>query len=142
MIYAAFILLIVAVVICHRRDWKENKEIGRVNHSKALKWKILFSIPAGILFTINLTGWPVGVTLDTVLACGKSALLTGAWFLFLFNELWGYRAYHTFFARSTAVGKNISRWDRLVLPLPKLLYAFIILALVTGATILYLWQIF
>lgn len=139
MIYAAFILLIVAVVICHSIDWRINKYKGRVNHSRGLKWKMVFSIPAGILFTIYLTGWPVGVTLDTVLACGKSALLTGTWFLFLFNELWGYRAYHTFFARSTAVGKNISRWDRFVLPWPKWLYILFMVALVGAATILYFY---
>lgn len=137
MIYAVFILLIAAVVICHTRDWKENKATGRVNHSKALKWKILTSIPAGISLTINLTGWPPQLNWITLLASGKSILLTGTWFLFLFNGYWGWRAEKDWFYRSTAVGKNISRWDRFVLPWPKWLYILFVLALVTGATLIY-----
>lgn len=137
MIYAAFILLISAVVICHLRDWKENKATGRVNHSRAWKWKVLFSIPAGILFLINLTGWPVLFNSATILASGKASLLTATWFLFLFNELWGIRAYHTLFARSTAVGANISKFDRFVLHWPKAVYILFIVALLTGSTIFY-----
>lgn len=137
MIYAAFILLIAAVIACHIHDWKENKAKGRVNHSKALKWKILSCIPAGILFTTNLTGWPCSMEWMTLWESVKSILLTATWFLFLFNEIWGYRAYHKLFARSTAVGKNISRWDRFVLPWPKLLYVSFVLVLVTGATLIY-----
>lgn len=137
MVVIAFILLIAAVLICHNRDWKENKKSGRVNHSKALKWKIILSIPAGILFMINLTGWPPMWNWFTTVACVKSAIFGGTWFLFLFNELWGYRAEKTLFYRSTAAGKNISRWDKFVLPWPKWLYILFMVAIVAGATLIY-----
>lgn len=137
MIYIAIILLTAAVIICHLRDWKENKLTGRVNHSKAWKWKAMLSIPAAILFTINLTGWQSLMEWTTLWESVKSILLTATWFMFLFNELWGIRAYHTFFARSTAVGANISKFDRFVLHWPKLLYALFIISLVVGATIFY-----
>lgn len=137
MIITSIISLILAVVLCHERDWKESRATGRVNHSKALKWKILTCIPAGFFFAITLTGWPVGVSWLTVLACGKAALLTGAWFLFLFNGYWGYRVSKSWFYRSKAVGKNISRWDKLVLPWPKWLYILFMVVLIGAATILY-----
>lgn len=137
MIITAMISLILAVVCCHERDWKESRATGRVNHSKALKWKILACIPAGFFFTITLTGWPINFNWSTVLASGKSILLTGTWFLFLFNGYWGQRAQRSWFYRSTAVGKNISRWDKFVLPWPKWLYILFMLALVSGATIIY-----
>lgn len=137
MIYAGIILLIAAVIICHLRDWKENKETGRVNHSKAWKWKAMLSIPAGIFFLINLTGWPVMWNWFAGVAFCKSAIFTAIWFLFLFNSLWGYRAAKDIFYRSTAVDKEISRWDKMVLHWPKAVYILFIVALVTGATIFY-----
>lgn len=137
MIYAAIILLIAAVIYCHKRDWKENKLTGRVNHSKALKWKIITSLPAGILLLIYLTGVPLLLEWITLWASVKSILLTGTWFLFLFNSLWGYRAAKDIFYRSTATGKEISRWDRFVLHWPRKLYILFIGCLVTGATLIY-----
>ena len=137
MIYSAIILLIAAAIYCHKRDWKENLRTGRVNHSRALKWKILTCILPVILFTIHKTGWPLLINWSTVLAGGKSILLTGAWFLFLFNGLWGWRAQHDPFYRSTAIGKNLSRLDRLVLHWPKGLYIFFIVVLLIGATLIY-----
>lgn len=137
MIYAAIILLIAAVLYCHKRDWKENRETGRVNHSKALKVKIISAIPAVITFVIYLTGWPLFLEWITLWASVKSILLTGTWFLFLFNSLWGYRAKKDIFYRSTATGKNISRWDRLVLHWPRKLYIAFIVVLVLGATLIY-----
>jgi hypothetical protein len=136
-IYAAFILLILAVITCHTRDWNENRKTGRVNHSKALKVKILLSIPAGVFFTINLSGWPVMWNWFIILASAKSAIFAGAWFMFLFNGLWGVRADKDWFYRSTAVGSNISKFDRFVLHWPKWLYILFIVALVTGATLFY-----
>lgn len=141
MIYAAIISLILAVVYCHERDWKESRATGRVNHSKALVWKILACIPAGFFFTITLTGWPFWFSWFTVLASGKSILLTGTWFLFLFNGYWGWRVEKSWFYRSKAVGANISKWDKMVLHWPKGLYILFVLALITGATLIYfLWN--
>jgi len=141
MIITAYILLIAAVIICHLRDWKENKKTGRVNHSKALKWKVVLSIPAGIFFTIYLTGWPPLFSWNTVLASGKSIVNGGAWFLSLFNGIWGWRADKDIFYRSTAVGANISKFDRMVLHWPKGLYILFIVVLVAGATLIYfLWN--
>lgn len=139
MIYAAVILLIAAAIYCHKRDWKENLRTGRINHSKALKPKILSCIPAIILFTIHKTGWHLVMSWSTVLAGGKSILLTATWFLFLFNSLWGWRADRDVFYRSTAVGKNLPRFDKMVLHWPKGLYIFFIVVLVTGATLIYFY---
>lgn len=139
MIYAAIISLIAAVVYCHKRDWKENRVTGRINHSKALKPKILACIPAVLLFTLHKTGWPLLMDQATLWGSSKSVLLTAAWFLFLFNSFWGWRVQRDPFYRSTAVGKNLSRFDQLVLHWPKGLYIFFILALISVATIFYLF---
>lgn len=139
MIYAAFILLIAAVLYCHSRDWKENKATGRVQHSKAWRWKVLLSIPAGICFVIYLIGWPVMWNRFAGVAFGKSAIFTAIWFLFLFNAVWGWRANKDIFYRSTAVGANISKWDKMVLHWPKWLYILFMVVLIGAATILYFY---
>lgn len=71
------------------------------------------------------------------MACMKSVFLTGAWFMFLFNAAWGWKIERDPFYRSTAVGKNLSWSDKIFLHWPKGLYILFIVALLTGATILY-----
>lgn len=72
-------------------------------------------------------------------ASGKSILLTGTWFLFLFNGLWGWRAKKDIFYRSTATGKDISRWDRMVLHWPKGLYISFVILLLIISTFIYVY---
>lgn len=73
----------------------------------------------------------------TILASGKSAIFTGSWFMFLFNAAWGLKVDKDPFYRSTAIGKNLPRFDRMVLHWPKWVYILFVLAVVTGATIFY-----
>lgn len=136
MIYAAIILLIGAVITCHFHDWKDARN-GHTNHSRNLKWKILSCTPAGIFFLINLTGWQSLMEWMTLWESVKSILLTATWFMFLFNELWGIKVSGDPFYRSTAVGKNLSWFDRQVLHWPKGLYILFMGCLVTGATLIY-----
>src|SRR5690348_6491584 len=135
MIYAAFISLFAAVIINLFNNLK-NARNGHINHTKAWKIKALSCIPSVILFTINLTSAPQFDWL-TVLASGKSILITGGWFFFLFNAAWGWKVARDPFYRSTAVGKNLSWSDRVFLHWPKGVYVLFMIAMVTGATIIY-----
>lgn len=136
MIYAAFILLIAAVLFCRRRDYKDGFADGHINHTKAWKVKALTCIPSVTLFTIYLTSAPFS-GLDIFLASGKSILLTGAWFMFLFNAAWGWMVARDPFYRSTAVGKSLPWSDKIFLRWPRWLYILFMVLLVSGATILY-----
>lgn len=136
MIYAAFILLIAAVVINYYNNRRDALN-GHINHTKAWKIKALTCILPVILFTLALTGWPVRWDWWVALAWAKSVILTGAWFLVLFNMLWGWKVARDPFYRSTAVGKNLPWSDEIFLHWPKWLYILFMISLVTGATILY-----
>lgn len=135
MIIAAIISLIAAVIINYFNNLKDARN-GHINHTKAWKIKALTCILPVALFTISLTGLRFAGWF-TVLASGKSILFCGAWFMFLFNGLWGWKVAKSWWYRSTAVGKNLSWFDRKVLHWPKGLYILFILALVTGATLIY-----
>lgn len=138
MIIAAFISLIAAVIINYFNNLKDARN-GHINHTKAWKIKALTCILPVALFTISLTGLRFAGWF-TVLASGKSIFLTGAWFMFLFNGLWGWKVAKDPFYRSTAVGKNLPWSDRIFLHWPKIVYALFMVALVTVATLTYfLW---
>lgn len=141
MIYAAFILLIAAVVINYYNNRRDALN-GHINHTRAWKIKALTCIPSVALFTLSLTGWPVKFDWFLAMACTKSVFLTGAWFMFLFNGLWGLKVAKYWFYRSTAVGKDLPWSDKIFLHWPKWLYILFMVLLVSGATIFYLWQIF
>jgi hypothetical protein len=135
MIITAFILLILAVIINYFNNLKDARN-GHINHTRSWKIKALTCIPSVVLFTLSLTSAP-GFGWLTLLASGKSILLTGAWFMLLFNCLWGWKVYKDPFHRSTAVGKSLSWSDRKMLHWPKWLYVLFMVALVTGATLTY-----
>lgn len=136
MTYAAFILLIAAVVINYFNNLKDARN-GHINHTRAWKIKALTCIPVVALLTINWTGWPVTEWPVALTGFGKATFFTGAWFMFLFNGLWGWKVAKSWWYRSTAVGKNLSWFDRQVLHWPKGLYILFIGCLVTGATLIY-----
>lgn len=136
MIAAAIILLLAAVVINYFNNLKDARN-GHINHTRAWKIKALSCIFPVVLFTLSLTRAPQ-FNWSTLLASGKSILLTGAWFMFLFNGLWGWKVAKDPFYRSTAVGKNIAWSDKIFLHWPKGLYILFMVALVTGATLIYL----
>jgi len=135
MIIIGFILLIVAVAINYYNNRRDALN-GHINHTKAWKIKALTCVPSVVLFTISLTSAPFSV-LDISLASGKSILLTGAWFMFLFNGMWGWKVAKDIFYRSTAVGKNLPWSDKVFLHWPKWLYILFMVALVTVATLFY-----
>lgn len=135
MIIVAFILLIAAVILNYFNNLKDARN-GHINHTRAWKIKAVTCIPSVILFTLSLTSAPF-LSWSTFLASGKSILLSGAWFMVLFNAAWGVKVARDPFYRSTAIGKNLSWSDRLFLHWPKGLYIFFIVALLTGATLIY-----
>lgn len=138
MIYIAFILLIAAVAINYFNNLKDARN-GHINHTRAWKIKALTCLLPVILFILALTGWPVKWDWSLAMACTRSVILTGAWFLFLFNAAWGIKVSGDPFYRSTAVGKNLPWSDRIFLHWPKWLYILFIVALVTEATIFYFY---
>lgn len=135
MIITAIISLILAVVINYYNNRRDALN-GHINHTKAWKIKALTCFPSVVLFTIYIASAPLAVW-NTVLASGKSILLTGAWFMFLFNGLWGWKVAKDWFYRSTAIGKNLPWSDKIFLHWPKWLYILFTLSLVTGATLIY-----
>lgn len=137
MIYAAIILLIAAVIINYYNNRRDALN-GHINHTKAWKIKALTCIPSVVLFTLSLTGWPVEWRV-ALTGLGRATFFTGAWFMFLFNLLWGISVYKDPFHRSTAVGKNLSWFDRKILHWPKGLYILFMVALIGAATILYFY---
>jgi len=106
---------------------------GHINHSRTLKHKVYACIIPGCLFFL-FHNWPIKNWLQLL----TSIFLTGSWFMFLFNGYWGWKVAKDPFYRSTAVGKNLSRFDRFFMHWPKLLYALFMLALVAGSTWLYI----
>jgi len=136
MIYAAIILLIAAVIINYFNNRKDALN-GHINHTRAWKIKALTCTLPVILFTLSLTGWPVKWNWFLAMACTKSVFLTGAWFMFLFNGLWGWKVARSWFYRSSAVGKNLPWSDKLFLHWPKGLYILFIVVLIGAATTFY-----
>lgn len=136
MILTAIISLILAVLINYFNNLKDARN-GHINHTRAWKIKAVTCIPAVILFTIHKTGLQLSMEWVTLWASGKSILLTGAWFMFLFNATWGIKVANDPFYRSTAVGKDLPWSDEIFLHWPKWLYILFMLCLVTGATIIY-----
>jgi hypothetical protein len=136
MIYAAIISLIAAIIINYFNNLKDARN-GHINHTRAWKIKALSCISSVILFTLYKTGYHLLMEWTTLWASGKSILLTGAWFMFLFNMAWGLKVANDPFYRSTAVGKNLPWSDKLFLHWPKWLYILFMLVLVSGATIIY-----
>jgi hypothetical protein len=100
---------------------------GHINHSRSLKFKILSAVLPGACFLISL--WPT----NSWWAAGLIAsLMTGLWFAFLFNGIWGLKIADDWFYRSTASGKNLSKFDKLVRSWPKWVYQ-VVTSTVTGA---------
>lgn len=140
MIVAAVICLIASVIINHFRDLKDAKN-GHINHSRAWKWKAIASIPAGVLFSLSITGVPVPIVWSSLLSIPVASFLLMSWFLFLFNALWGIRVANDPFYRSTAVNKNLAWSEKIILHWPKWLYIFVMLGLCAGSLIIYIKQL-
>lgn len=132
MIYAAIISLIAGILICYFHDLKDARN-GHINHSRGVKIKWIATILSVILFFLY-HNYPIKNGWQLV----RSFFLCGAWFLRLFNGLWGLKVANDFFYRSTAIGKNISKYDRMVLHWPKILYASFEIGLCFLSTYLYI----
>lgn len=137
MIYAAFGCLIIGILICYFHDLKDARN-GHINHSRGLKIKAGAVSISIILFFLRYN-WPIHDWWQLSYSIG----FVGAWFLRLFNGLWGLKVANDFFYRSTAVGKNLSGYDRIVLHWPKILYALFECGLCISSTIIYfkLWTL-
>lgn len=132
LLFAGGITLFAAARIMVHIDLRDARN-GHINHSRSLKWKILSSVLPGLLLSRAL--WNDN-PLWLVILLGT--LLTGVWFAFLFNGIWGVIIANDLFYRSTAVGKNLSRFDRFVLHWPKLLYAGVCIGIVSLVTLAYI----
>lgn len=134
-LFSAGLTLFTAVALMVHIDLRDAKN-GHINHSRALKWKILSCVIPGACFLLSLwqsnTWWLAGLI---------SAGMVGIWFTFLFNGLWGLRVDRDWFYRSTAEGKNLSLFDRIVRPWSRSFYIAICCLVTAGITLLYILKL-
>lgn len=102
----AVLSFIGAVMINYYNNLRDAKN-GHINHSKALRIKIVSCLPT-IAILASFSNW------KWILALGSSAFLVGMLFMLCFEGAWGMKVANDFFYRSTATGKNKSNTDKWV----------------------------
>lgn len=138
----AFFLLFVGVVICHFHDWRDARN-GHINHSRGLKIKSAVSFLSVCLFYYHIHTGPFLPIWDqkwqVLWELVKSSWMTGAYFMLLFNSIWGLRVKKDIFYRSTATGKNKSWSDEIMDEWPRRVYIAFLLGNPILTTYLYFY---
>lgn len=106
MIITAILFFIGAVLLNDFNNLRDARN-GHINHTRALKIKVVSCLPSIVLFALSSNfRW--------VIALLSSTFLVGAYFFLFFEMLWSLKVYKVPFHKGTATGKNQSKTDNIL----------------------------